>query len=125
MIDQQDRFEFVKLPPVAQLETEPRQRVIALLESLDLVVREKEKLLDKEDDIKNELQRLQRETERPGFRHGLLCFVSQPVAGRKTLDKGMLLENGCEAVIIAKSYKTGAPSTRNTFKRLQVGAGDA
>lgn len=114
----EERFEFAKLPIVADLDTEPRQRVIALLESLDQITLEKGKILDREDDIKNELQRLQEQTGRGGFRHGWLCFVSQPVAGRKTLDKGLLLENGCTAQIIKDSYKVGGTSVRNTFKRL-------
>lgn len=110
--------EFSKLPSVAELPTEPRQRTIALLESLDQLLIEKAKIMSREDDLKEELERLQKATKVPGFRHGLLCFVAQTVAGRKTLDKELLLENGCPALVIATSYKIGAPYTRCTFKRL-------
>ncbi len=111
-------IEYTKLPLVTDLDTETRQRVTALLESLDQLITEKRKLLDKEDDLKNELSSLQKSKGKSGFRHGSLCFVAQSVAGRKTLDKELLLENGCSAAVIAMSYKTGAPSTRCTFKRL-------
>lgn len=113
-----DRIEYAKLPPIDYLETETRQRVIALLESLDQVVTEMAKLADREDDLKQELERLQAASGRPGFRYGWLCFVAQSVAGRKTLDKMLLLENGVSAKTIESSYKEGKPGTRCTFKRL-------
>ncbi len=114
----EDRIEFAKLPPVEELPVEPRQEIIALLERLDRVTQVRDRLADEEDDIKNALERLQRNTGKTGFRYGYLCFISQSVAGRKSLDKGLLLEEGVSAVTIAKCYKTGNPSTRVTFKRL-------
>ncbi len=118
MADEKDRIEYAKLPTVTDLGTETRQRVITLLETLDQVTAEKAKLVDREDDLKQELVKLQKETGRVGFRYGWLCFVAQPVAGRKTLDKMALIENGVPAATIAASYKEGEPGTRCTFKRL-------
>lgn len=111
-------IEFTKLPPVADLEIGIRQEIIALLERLDKLTQDKILLLDQEDDLKNELSRLQRLAGKSGFRHGQLCFINQPVAGRKSLDKGLLLEAGVAAITIAKCYKQGEPSTRTTFKKL-------
>lgn len=111
--------EYIKLPPVTELDTETRQRVIALLESLDQLTTEKGKILDREDDLKNELASIQKIKVKNGFRHGLLCFTAQSVAGRRTLDKELLLENGCPAVTIAQSYKTGAPSIRRVFAKIE------
>lgn len=113
-----DRLEFATLPLVTELDTEVQQRVIALLEILDSLTKEKAQVLTKESDAEEELERLQKAHSKPGFRHGRLVFASQPVAGRRSLDRGLLLENGCSASIIADSYKTGTPSTRCTFKKL-------
>lgn len=113
-----DHFEFAKLPMVTDLESDLRKQVVTLLESLDRIALAKGTILDQEDDIKNQLQQLQRKANRSGFRYGLLCFVSQSVAGRKSLDKGLLLEAGISATTLKECYKAGTPSTRNTFKRL-------
>ncbi len=114
-------IEYSKLPLVTDLELGVRQEVTALLERLDKLTQDKARLLDQEDDTKNELSRLQRRSNKAGFRYGQLCFVSQTVAGRKTLDRELLLEAGCPALVIAQGYKVGAPGTRCTFKRLKEG----
>ncbi len=113
-----ERLEFQALPAVADLETKTKQRVIAALELLDQVSAQKAVLEAREEELKAELERLQLEAGRPGFRYGWLCFASVPTKGRKTLDKMLLLENGCPASVLNASYKTGEPGTRCTFKRL-------
>lgn len=118
MAEDKERLEFKKLPPVTELDTQKRKQVIDLLETLDQVATEKALLGMREDDLKDELERLQKETGKTGFRHGWLCFTAQSVAGRKTLDKMLLLENGCPAAVLNASYKEGKPSTRVTFKHL-------
>jgi hypothetical protein len=111
--------ELKKLPNVAGLEDITiRKRVMQLLEDLDQTVREKLALSIREDDLKEELEQLQKQSGKVGFRHGWLCFRAQQVAGRKTLDKMLLLENGCPASVLNSSYKTGKPTTRLTFKHL-------
>lgn len=117
--EESSRFEFNSLPPVTGLEdVKTRQRVVALLELLDHIVVERTKLEEQEDACKLELEELQRASDKTGFRYGLLCFAAQQVKGRKTLDKMALIENGCPAAVIEKSYKESAPSVRRTFKRL-------
>lgn len=113
------RFEFASLPPVAELEdAKTRQRVVALLELLDATVAERAALEVREEECKAELEALQTAAKTTGFKYGLLCFVAQPVKGRKSLDRFLLMENGVSAKTIQASYKEGAPSVRRTFKRL-------
>lgn len=119
MKNAEERFQFASLPIVADLEdTQVRQRVMALLESLDEITARKHELQLEEDDCLEELQVLQKRTGRTGFRHGWLCYAAQEVKGRRTLDKMLLMENGCPGSVIEASYKQGAPSVRQTFKRL-------
>jgi hypothetical protein len=119
MASNRNHQEFAELPIVTTLETQVRQRVIALLELLDKVSEDRRKLEDQEDDILNELTKLQEETNKKGFRHGWLCFTAQKVAARRTLDTMMLIENGCPASIIEQSYKEGKPSVHRKFHRLK------
>lgn len=115
----EDRLVFANLPQVTELQdTKTRQRIIALLELLDQMVEKRAKLEAVEEDCKSELEALQTATNKTGFKYGLLCFISQPTKGRKTLDKYLLMEHGVSAKTIQASYKEGAPGTRKTFKRL-------
>lgn len=112
------RLDFASLPDIEGLVAETRARVARLLHLLDEAtdsVARWEKLVD---EYKTELADIQATTGRTGFRHEQLCFVSQLVKGRKTLDKMALIEHGCPALVIAKSYVEGKPSIRKTFKRL-------
>jgi hypothetical protein len=118
MAEDKERLEFKKLPSVSDLETQLRKRVIETLEALDQIVIEKNKLAIQEDEMKDELERLQKESGKTGFRHGWLCFTAQAVAGRKTLDTMMLMEAGVPAATIQSCYKVGRPTTRVTFKHL-------
>jgi hypothetical protein len=114
----QERVEFAKLPLTAELEPSIRKRVVELLELLDQTVATREEIEAAEEAYKLELEQLQTASQKPGFRYGLLCYTAQPTKGRKTLDKMALMENGCPAAVIAKSYKEGSPGVRRTFKRL-------
>lgn len=114
-----DKQLFAKLPQIHDLDAPRRDRIITLLERLDEVNDQLHKFEDEKDDIFNELVKLQEETARTGFRYGWLCFTAQKVAGRKTLDKLLLMENGCPAAVIKESYKEGNPSIRRMFYRLR------
>ena len=115
----EEKVAFAKLPPVAGIQdTGKRLRVMELMEQLETILAQKSNLLVMEDEAKDELERMQKEMAKPGFRHGWLAFCSQQVKGRRTLDKMLLLENGCPAAILNQSYKTGEPYVRNIFKRL-------
>ena len=110
--------QFAKLPSVAELDSKLSKTVMELLEELDTVDSEKKKLLVREDQLKDELEKLQRESGKAGFRHGWLCFMAQETAGRKTLDIMALMEAGVPAATINTCYKQGKPSVRITFKHL-------
>jgi hypothetical protein len=114
----EDRTQLSKLPPVADIQADKRARIMHLMEELEVIITQKNALAVLEDEAKDELEKLQMETGKPGFRHGWLVFTAQVVKGRKTLDKMMLLENGCPASILNASYKTGEPYTRSIFKHL-------
>lgn len=111
--------EMSKLPNVMELEDGYRQKVEKLLERLDEVNESRKKLEDEEDDILSELTQIQGKTNQKGFRYGWLCFTATKTAGRKTLDKMLLIENGCPAAVINQSYKEGAPGLRRIFHRLK------
>ncbi len=114
--------EFASLPRVSELESRTRRRVTELLEQLDQIVADKDKLEAQEEDCKNELEELQNECGAPGFRYGVLCFMAQVVKGRKTINadkvQGLLLEYGYPPDQMASIWKEGAPSSRRTFRRL-------
>lgn len=114
----QDRSGMASLPAVNDLEEPVKKKVICLLEALDHLVFEKNRIASREDEIKDELEQLQRETGRNGFRYGWLCYRAQQISGRRTLDKFMLMENGVPAKTIEQSYKTGKPYMQQTFRRL-------
>jgi hypothetical protein len=118
MPEDKERQELKKLPSVEGLEAEARKEVMMLLECLDELMVKKAELALQEDNLKDRLEELQKQLKLPGFRHGWLTFRAQPVAGRRTLDKMLLLENGCPASALNLSYKEGQPSTRVTFKHL-------
>ena len=111
--------ELKHLPTIADLDTAQRLEIMNLMEELETVVEQRRALAVREDHLKDELERWQKELKKPGFRHGWLIFRSEVTAGRKTLDKLLLLENGCPAHVLNESYKTGSPSTRVIFKRLE------
>jgi hypothetical protein len=115
----EDKIEFAKLPSVSDLPATKRKLAMELMEALDQIVEKKAAILVTEDHLKDELEKIQRLCGTTGLRHGALAFCSQPVKGKKTLDKMLLLENGCPADVLNASYKTGQPSVRNTFKRLE------
>jgi hypothetical protein len=113
-----ERLAFAALPPVSELALTTKAKVMALLELLDTTLEQKARLVEVEEKCKAELEQLQRDAGKEGFRHGWLCYAAQDVDGRKTLDKMLLLEHGVSAKTIATCYKTGNPSVRRTFKRL-------
>lgn len=117
--EQSSHFEFASLPAVAEVEDlKTRKRIIELLEELDQAVVDREAVEAIEEGCKAELENLQAATNKPGFKYGSLCFVSQPTKGRKTLDRMLLMEHGVSAKVIKASYKEGKPGTRRTFKHL-------
>lgn len=116
--------EYAKLPRVSEIDhAQSRQRIIALLECLDQVSGQLQTLEKRDEELKLELQQLQTTTGVPGFRYGFLCFTCQDVKGRATFDadraKTLLLEAGVAPEEVKALTKTGKPSVRRVFKRLE------
>ncbi len=71
------------------------------------------------EEIKAELSELQTKHGWPGMRDGRLCFVAQEVPGRKSLDKGLLMEKlGLTMDQIDDCSREGQPYWRRTFKKI-------
>ena len=75
-------------------------------------------LNSREEKLKADLNKLRDEAGRPGFRYGSLTFQSIRVSGKRTLDKMLLLENGCPIRVLEASYKEGKPSLHIVFRNL-------
>lgn len=58
-------------------------------------------------EIKSALTQIQLVNEFPGLRHGQYCFIAVERAGRATLSKERLIDNGVDPRIIAESTIRG------------------
>lgn len=58
-------------------------------------------------EIKSELTQIQLLNEMPGIRYGTLCFMAVERAGRSTLSKEKLIDNGVDPYIISQSMVQG------------------
>jgi hypothetical protein len=100
---------------VSELLAELEQHTFCLDESGQEVKREQ-----RVEAIKIELGEIQAKHGLPGVRCGRLCFVAQEISGRKTLDKGLLMENlGLTMDQIESCSREGKAYWRQTFKRLE------
>ena len=117
MADKNDGM-FRSLPQIVVLEQALQVKTRKLLTELEGVVDAKKSLEEREAEIKGELQGIQERVGLAGLRDGPRCFVAEQVAGRKTLDKGLLVENGCPVKVLEASYKQGEAMWRRTFKVL-------
>jgi len=117
---------FAELPDVVALRNKgDRNRAQELLAELDghtfcftnvgVEVRRDQRV----EEIKAELSELQTKHGWPGMRHGPLCFTAQEVPGRKSLDKGLLMEKlGLTMDQIDDCSREGQPYMRRTFKKI-------
>jgi hypothetical protein len=105
-----------ELPSVTELKPDVRAKVMALMDELADVTVEANRLNTREAQLKKQLDTLRDEAGQPGFRYANLSFQAIRVSGRRTLDKWMLLENGCPSRVLDASYKEGKPSLRLIFK---------
>lgn len=71
-------------------------------------------------ELKDEIQQIQQQLDLPQFRAGRFCCITTQTAGRRTLDKAMLVDNGVDPDIIEASYKEGAPSQRTEFPVIET-----
>lgn len=98
------------LPDYADLKKAPsKSKTIQLLQEghqLRHVMQEADARLK---EIKSELSQIQLINELPGVRYGNLCFIASERAGRATLSKEKLIDNGVSPEQIAASMSAGAP----------------
>lgn len=124
--DKPEPLKWAELPLISVLAKKPMQRAKELLEELELqtyciddngryVKRE-----DRADEIKAELEELQKEAETRGLRWGKFAFAATEQQGRETLDKELLLMHEVPAATIAKCYKRGKGFTKREFKRTEL-----
>lgn len=111
-------IKYAELPDVSELGLRLRKKAAALLAELACVIERQKADADLEKDLKNKLEKLQTDAELPGLRYEGLCFVSRVSAGRRTLDKTMLIENGVDPKVIESSMKVGELYMTRTFKDL-------
>jgi hypothetical protein len=121
-----DSISFMDLPVISKLRKRQEQAYAAeLLNELEThtfftddsgaeVKRE-----DRIDQVKNELEEIQRNNGLAGMRYGRLCFSAQPTAGRKTIVKALLMEKlGLTKEQIDDCTTPGEPGMRRTFKKI-------
>lgn len=61
--------------------------------------------------IKARLAEIIREEGLDGLRHGMLCCIPRYQAGRRSLDRGLLIDNGVTPEQIEMSMRQGEPIT--------------
>ena len=116
-------LKFAELPDATKvLPAEMAKNVKQLLEDLRDLEAADEATSKALEETKAALELLQ--ADQPGLRVGDLCFVSRMTAGRKTLDKVSLMENGVSKAQIDASHKIGKAYTTRTFKDLSKKGGD-
>jgi len=111
---------FASLPLISKLPSKKMKKAQTLLEELDALEMQIDTAAERKEEIQMELETIQTDAEMDGLRFGGLCFRASTVAGRKTLDKTRLVENGCTLEIIEASYKTGKDYTKREFKRIEL-----
>lgn len=112
--------------PLISLFPKPQMKTAeSLLEELDELKNTKAAVESREEEIKAELEQLQRNAPLVGgeairgFRFGDLCFAATPSNGRRTLSPELLVQNGVDPDVIKASYKPGKTGgVRRNFKRL-------
>lgn len=121
---------YAALPLISALPKKQMDKARSLMEEVDLINEQMITLQERKIEIlggkqgkveiQGELEKIQLAAGLDGLRYGDWAYVSSISPGRKTLDKGLLLENGCPPEAIAASYKEGKPFTTRTFRNLRA-----
>lgn len=111
---------YANLPLISCLPSADFQRAKSLLEEMDEVQSLKDMVLEREEEIKQELEQIQQRAPAAvrGLRWGQLCFAAEERDGRKTLSVDLLVEHGVDPRVIQASYKQGSKFMERTFRRL-------
>ncbi len=89
-----------------------------LFEEMAALIVQMEALGDRMEEIKLELEQFQYMVDAPGIRHENYVFSATEVAGRKTLDKILLQQNGVSKAIIEASQKQAESHIRRMFRSI-------
>lgn len=119
--DEDKQFHFAELIDVDDMDgvrSQQRKEVRDLLYELDAADAAATANKDRAEEIKLELERLQKAIGSPGLRHGRLCFRFHMAAGRKQLSVAKLQENGVPKHIIDDSFTKGKPVAYRRLERL-------
>lgn len=114
--EDKDAGKYASLPLISVLAKPDMTKARRLLQELEGLVAARKEMEEREDEIKELLAALQQDNSLPGLRDQGRCFCVETLAGRKTLDKGLLVENGVTAEQIEASMKEGKPYDRKVFK---------
>lgn len=119
MKTESESISFASLPLVSVLPKPKMKTAARLLEELEAVIAARESAEEREQEIKLQLEEIQHDAGALGLRYGDLCFIAREKPGRRTLDKGLLIENGVAPEVIEQSMKEGAPYVERRFKRIE------
>ena len=96
-------------PAVTQFGAEDAAEAVRLMDE-DVAYQEQEEAVKKaRRDIKDGLAYIAKKYRVDGMQHGSLVVYYSGSKTRKTLDKTLLVENGCPADVVAASYKESKP----------------
>ena len=117
---------FTSLPLISVLDSKTMKKAKLLLEELaqldeyiEMYESRRKEIVgysDKGKDFPGELEVIQQAAGLPGLKFGRLCYRVSEQAGRRSIDRGLLMENGVRAEVIEASMKEGSPYKRREFK---------
>lgn len=109
-------------PDIASiLDSQARLKCQKLFEELESLTVSSKVLLERIDEIKQELEPYQQVLDAPGIRYGQLVYTCEQIDGRRTLSPTALMEQGVAKDMIDSSYVMGKPYSRRTFRRMKEG----
>jgi len=111
---------FAALPLISVLSAPQMKQAQSLLEELEAVEAREKGEVERGDEIKRELGKIQVGAGLVGLRFGQLCFKEAQRPGKKTLNKVKLVEKGVAPELIVACTDTGKPFAKREFKKLLV-----
>ncbi len=87
-----------------------------LFEEMAALLIQMQAIEDRMEEIKMDLEQFQYMVDAPGLRHENYVFTAHEVAGRKTLDKILLQQNGVSKEVIEASSRQAESHMRRMFR---------
>mgnify|MGYP001557776701 FL=1 len=114
-----ETIRYAELPLISVLEQREMDKARELMEELEAVKARREVEEEREEEIKVELGKIQREAELRGLRWGGWAFCQHDMPGRRTLDKEMLVAKGVGVEVIEACMKQGKGWVQRDFKPVK------